>query len=298
MTRDTAFSEDMEAKLRQSSSIMRDTFKMVTRTHYSVTRTNTLRADLADDTVVVGASSGLYSTTAIEVLGEHDLDFLFVDFEHNGPSVWDSLAIQNFVRAAEHADVELIVRLPSAVKGDHGPMIRKILDTGVKNVVLPRVKTAEEVKAAVEGSRFEYESEPGERGVGAARGSRWGADIGPDWIASEDSEVLCGIMVETREAVEHIEEILSVPELGFVFIGSMDLSVALGAPTETSNPRFTEAVETIREACDEANVPCGQLGAADLSPSELVAKGDLLVRVGSDIGAIRAAFDENYEDIR
>jgi 2-dehydro-3-deoxyglucarate aldolase len=181
----------------------------------------------------------LYSTTAIEVLGEHDLDFLFMDFEHNGPSVWDSLTIQEFVRAAEHADVELVVRIPSAVDGDHGPMIRKVLNTGVRNVVLRRVKTSEEVEAAVEASRFEYESGPGERGLGTARGSRWGYNVGIDWIKREDSTVLCGIMVETEEAVENIEDIVSVPGLGFVFIGSMDLSIALGTPIETENTRFT-----------------------------------------------------------
>lgn len=263
-----------------------------------MTRTNVLRSRLANDQVAIGASCGLYSTTAIEVLGEHDLDFLFVDFEHNGPSVWDALTVQEFVRAAENADVELVVRLPSAIEGNHGPMIRKVLDTGVNNVVLPRVKTAEEVEAAVEASRFEYESGPGERGVGAARGSQWGADIDVEWIDREDSMVLCGIMVETMAALENIEEIVSVPGLGFVFIGSMDLSVALGVPTETEAPRFTEAVETIREACWEANVPCGQLGAAGPSPSDLVDQGDLLVRVGSDIGAIRAGFEEDYDDLR
>lgn len=46
-------------------------------------------------------------------------------------------------------------------------------------------------------------------------------------------------MVETREAVENINEILSVSELGFVFIGSMDLSVSLGVPTEMTGPQFT-----------------------------------------------------------
>ena len=217
-----------------------------------MTRTNLLRSKLADGQVAIGASCGLYSTTAIEVLGEHDLDF-----EHSGASVWDTPTIQEYVRAADHADVELVVRLPSAVEGNHGPMIRKILDAGVSNVVLPRVKTAEEVKAAVEASRFEYESGPGERGVGAARGSQWGADIDVEWIDREDSTVLCGIMVETVEALENIEEIVSVPGLGFVFIGSMDLSVALGVPTETEAPRFTEAVETIREACREAKSRAG-----------------------------------------
>lgn len=263
-----------------------------------MSRKNLLRTALNDGSVAIGASCGLYSTTAIEVLGERDLDFLFMDFEHNGPSVWDTLAIEEFVRAAEHADMELVVRLPSATEGNHAPMIRKVLDTGVNNVVLPRIESASEVQAAVEATRFMYEGGPGERGVGAARGSRWGYEIGSEWVEQEDAEVLCGIMVETREAVENIDEIVSVPELGFVFVGSMDLSVALGIPTETDHPRFEDAIETIRGTCSDAGVPCGQLGAPGATPDDLVEKGDMLVRVGSDLGAIRAGFCDDYDDLR
>ena len=263
-----------------------------------MTRTNHLHTALHEGTVAVGASCGLYSPTAIEVLGERDLDFLFVDFEHNGPSIWDTLTIEEYVRAADHAGVELVARLPSSIEGNHAPMIRKVLDAGVNNVVLPRVETASEVRAAVEATRFRYDGAPGERGVGAARGSQWGYEIGPNWIDEEDSTVACGIMIETKSAVENIEEIVSIPELGFVFIGSMDLSVALGVPTETEHPRFVEATESIRAACRNAGIPCGQLGAPTTNPVDLVEKGDLLVRVGSDVGAIRDGFSDDYGHLR
>lgn len=248
--------------------------------------------------MVVGASCSLYSPTAIEVLGEHDFDYLFVDLEHNGPSVWDSLAVQELVRAADSGDVELLLRLPSASEGNHGPMIRTVLDTGVRNVVLPRLKTVSEVKAAIESTKFRYEGAPGERGVGVGRGSSWGKEISGEWVSREDSTVLCGVMVETVEALENIEEIVSVPDLGFVLIGSMDLSVSLGVPTETTHPRFESAVETIRNACLEAEVPYGQLGSPDASSKELVDDGAQLVRVGSDIGAFRNEFGGGFSELR
>lgn len=259
---------------------------------------NKLRTELESGNVAIGASCGLYSSTVIEVFGERDVDFLFMDFEHNGPSVWDGLTITEFVRAAEHADVELVLRLPSATEGNHAPMIRKVLDTGVNNVVVPRVETPSEVEKIVEATRFRYRNEPGTRGVGAARGSRWGGELGSEWVDDEDASTLCGIMVETTEAVENIEEIVSTPGLGFVFIGSMDLSVALGVPTATDHERFEAAVDTVIEACLDADVPFGQLGAPNATPADLVNRGAQLVRVGSDIGSIRGAFKEDYSDLR
>ena len=259
---------------------------------------NVLRTLLENDKVILGASCGLYSTTAIEILGERDLDFLFLDFEHNGPSIGDSLTIQEYVRAADQAAIELMVRLPSVAGMNYGPTIRKVLDTGVRTLVVPRIETASEVRAFIMATRFRYDDHPGDRGVGAARGSRWGADIDRDWIDQEDESVLCGIMVETAAAVENIEEIVAIDGLDFVLIGSMDLSVALGVPTETTHPRFEQAVEQIRIASQEAGISFGQLGAPNLDAAELIQSGAQIVRLGSDIGALRNGFRDQYSNLR
>jgi 2-dehydro-3-deoxyglucarate aldolase len=81
----------------------------------------------------------------VEVFGDLGLDFVWLDFEHTGPSAYDSKVFENLTRAAEGAGTELLVRTPS---GDP-EIIRKILDTGVRNLLIPRIETAEEVKRAV-----------------------------------------------------------------------------------------------------------------------------------------------------
>lgn len=253
---------------------------------------NDLKRTLDAGDVAVGASAVTFSAAVIEVYGDVGLDYAFLDFEHNGAAVWDSLDFEELTRVAEVADLELVVRLPSGEAGDHPPVVRKVLDTGIRNVVVPRVETAAEVRSAVEAARFEYEGRPGERGVGAARGSSWGADIDHDWLDGEDENVLCGIMVENETAVANLEDILAVPDLGFVFVGSNDLSVSLGCPLDFEHPDFREALAEIRDACVAAGVPFGQLGADLDAGSAMVDRGGQLLSVGSDLGAVRETVAE------
>jgi len=68
------------------------------------------------------------------------------------------------------------------------------------------------------------------------------------------------VTVETEASVENLDDILAVPELGFVFIGPFDLSVSLGYPGEIDHPKVREAVETVRSKAVDADVPVGGLG--------------------------------------
>lgn len=258
---------------------------------------NELERILDAGDVAVGASAVTYSSAVIEAYGDVGLDYVFLDFEHNGTAVWDSLDFEALTRTAEIADVELVVRLPSGDAGDHPPVVRKVLDTGIRNVVIPRVETAAEVRSAVEAAQFRYDGAPGERGVGAARGSSWGADIDHDWLDREDENVLCGIMVENETAIADLDEMLAVPDLGFVFVGSNDLSVSLGCPLDFEHPDFREALTEIRESCVDAGVPFGQLGVGVSEASEMVDRGGQLLSIGSDLGAIRETFAERRSDV-
>lgn len=258
---------------------------------------NALKDRLAAGGVAVGASSVTYAKAVVETYGAIGLDYIFLDYEHNGPPVWDSPRFEDVVRAAEAAGVEPVVRLPSGGPQTHPPIVRKVLDTGVRNVVVPRVETAREVRRAVEASRFAYDGGPGQRGVGSARGSDWGAAIDADWLDREDATTMVGIMFENKSALANLDDILSVPELGFVFVGSNDLSVSLGCPLDFDHPDFQRALDEIRRGCDDAGVPYGQLGVSLERAEETVAEGGQLVNVGSDLGAIRSHLSAQRENL-
>ncbi|MFC4358360.1 HpcH/HpaI aldolase/citrate lyase family protein [Halobium salinum] len=255
-------------------------------------RSNGLRETMADG-VAFGVLDNTYSPALVELYGEMGFDFVWFDLEHGGPSPWDATALEDALRAAELTDTELLVRLPSADPA----MVRKVLDAGVRNLFVSRVWSAEEVRTVVEAARFEYAGEPGERGLGSPRASRWGL-AGDDYVPVEDEEILVGVTVETEAAVDAIDEILAVPELGFVFVGPFDLSVALGHPGEVDHEAVQAAVETVRDDALDADVSLGGLGFGDDDVRSKVEQGYSMLNVGSTVGAIRGTFPEKLEAYR
>jgi len=243
--------------------------------------TNGLATTLDEGDVALGLLDNTYSPTVVEFSGELGLDFVWIDLEHGGPDPWDAGTMEDLLRAGERAGVELLVRLP-----DTDPTLaRKALDLGVRSIFLPRVETAAEVRAAVKSARFRYEDGPGDRGLAAPRARRWGqAD---EYVETEDRETLVGVTIENEESVENIDEILAVPELGFVFIGPLDLSVSLGHPGEVDHPDVQDAVETIRSSAVDAGVPVGGLGFGMDDVNEKTSNGYQMLNLGSTTGALQ-----------
>jgi 2-dehydro-3-deoxyglucarate aldolase len=242
---------------------------------------NDLAAILDDGDVALGVLDNTYSPTLVEFYGELGVDFVWLDFEHGGPDPWDGGQLEDLLRAGERTDVELLVRLP-----DTDPtLVRKALDLGARNVFLPRVETAEEVRDAVRSARFRYDDGPGDRGLASPRASRWG--LADEYVTTEDRETLVGVTVETEASVENLDDILAVPELGFVFIGPFDLSVSLGYPGEIDHPKVREAVETVRSKAVDADVPVGGLGFGMDDVNEKAGNGYQMLNLGSTTGALK-----------
>ena len=246
------------------------------------TRTNGLRDRLDSGEVALGVLDNTYSPTLVEFYGELGLDFVWLDFEHGGPSPWDADTLDGLLRAAELTGTELLVRIPVTEPA----LVRKTLDAGVRNLFLSRVETAEEVREAVRAARFRYDGGAGERGLANPRASRWGG--ADDYVTTEDEEVVVGVTIENTGSVDNLDAILDVPELGFVFVGPLDLSVALGHPGEVDHPEVQEAVETVRSAAVEADVPVGGLGFGMDDVDEKAGNGYQLLNLGSTTGALKA----------
>ncbi len=251
--------------------------------------TNDLAATLESGGVALGLLDNTYSPTLVEFYGELDLDFVWLDLEHGGPDPWDANRMENLLRAAERTDLELLVRLP-----DTDPtLVRKALDLGTRNVFLPRVETATEVREAVKSARFRYDSNPGNRGLGSPRARRWG--LVDDYIDTEDRETIVGVTIETEASVRNLDDILSVPELGFVFIGPLDLSVSLGYPGEIDHPAVRDAVETVRSSAVEAGIPVGGLGFGIDDVNEKAANGYQILNLGSTTGALKQTITDWFD---
>jgi len=255
---------------------------------------NEFRRALERGETIFGASCATFSPTVVETFGNIGLDFVWLDFEHGGPSPYDSTVFEELTRAAEAGDVELLVRLPSP----EPPLVRKALDAGVRTILLPRIETADELQRAVEAAHFSYGGDVGDRGVGIGRTSQWAGYV-DSHIGGEDAEVLVGTMIENERAVENIEDILAVPELGFAFVGPADLAMSMseGEPLEKNEEAVEAAIDRTLEACLAADVPIGRIRNDVTAAREAADAGYQIVRIGGDVGAISTALRNKLDEL-
>lgn len=253
---------------------------------------NIIRSKLEGDETVLGARIRSISTTLLQVLGQAKVDYGYIDLEHAGFSPYDSQKLEHLQMAAEKAGIGLIVRIPDSKPA----MIRKVLDAGIRTIVVPRVESVQEVEAVVRASRYSYNGQPGKRGLGTAPVNDWG--VRPKgFTEQEDEKTLVGVMVETESAVENIQQITSVPELGFVKIGASDLSVSLGYSQDYENEVVLDTINEIEQTCYNNKIPIGRGVSSLQEAKKAIGNGYRLVEVGGDVGALRSTIESRVEEI-
>lgn len=248
---------------------------------------------LDDQPTVLGARAATTDPAVVEVYGSTGLDFAWIDLEHAGCSPYDSRTLDQLSRAADAAGIDLMVRLPS----EEPSAVRKVLDTGVKTVLIPRVESPTEIRRAIEAARFVYEGRPGSYGASAGRDSEWGNVSSVD-AAGHDDAVSVGCMIETQAAVDNIEEIAAVPELGFAFVGPADLSVSLGHPFEKDHPDVQRAIEEVQETCFESDVPLGWVTDDTADAEVAIERGYRLLRMGDELASARSVLGSRLDSLR
>lgn len=206
---------------------------------------------------VLGSWVSIGHPAMAEIPASLGFDFVVVDTEHTPTSLE---TVENMIRAVEAArgSTEPIVR----VAGNDPVRIKRVLDLGVGGVMVPMVETAEQARAVVDAIRYPPQ---GNRGIAAARASRYGLDLG-ERVAGGGEDLVTVVQVETERGVEHADEIAAVDGVDVVFVGPADLSASLGVFGEWDHERYQTAIERVIAAADDAGVAAGTLAldAADV----------------------------------
>ena len=173
-----------------------------------------------------------------------------------------------------------IVRIPYWGEQQYQHMIKQFLSVGAMGIIVPEVETPEQAARLVELMRYppqrgaRYPEPVGKRGCcpGVAP-AYWGlsrleyfqrSDL---WPLNPDGELLALVMIESRTAIDNIDEILEVPGLSGVLVGPADLSLSLGVGTPEPNTRAPEveaATATVARACVAHNALCGTFENSDV----------------------------------
>ena len=224
----------------------------------------------------LGTFYELGGIAAAECLGIAGLDFMIVDTEH-GP--YDVESALTAITAASRRNCALLVRVKDVTR----PSVLKMLDVGARGLIVPDVRSVEDVRLLVEYAKY-YPL--GRRGFAPTLASGYGFD--PEaadveaYFARCNRQTLLIPQCETLEALEHIEEITAMDGVDGIFVGPYDLSVALGRPAQMDNPALVAAIERVLAAC-KANGKLSMIYAGDAAASaRLLRQGFDCVACGMD----------------
>jgi 2-keto-3-deoxy-L-rhamnonate aldolase RhmA len=212
---------------------------------------NLLKEKLARGEAVIGTFVGLGHPDVTERLSRVGFDWLLLDSEH-GPLSLETM--QGMMQAMNGSTCTPIVR----PQWNDFVVVKRVLDIGAQGVLIPWVNDRVEAEAAVRACRYPPE---GVRGWGPRRANLFD----PDYYATANREILVAVQIETRRALDNLDEILSVDGVDACYIGPYDLSsnLGFGIPPRWEEPRYIEAFDRVLEAAEEHGKPAGIFAEID-----------------------------------
>ena len=185
---------------------------------------------------VINGWLGIPSSVAAENMAQAAWDCLTVDLQHG---LVDYQTALTMLQAISTTPTVPFARVPWLEPG----IIMKLLDAGAYGIVCPMINSRAECEALVGACRY---APKGYRSFGPVRAT-WYA--GADYFKHANDTVVAMAMIETKQAVEKLDEILSVPGLDALYVGPNDLAITLGCgPSSVTTDRIVlDAIKTIEE---------------------------------------------------
>jgi len=227
---------------------------------------------------LLGTHVSLSDHRICEILGYIGFDYLWIDTEHTST---DYKELEMHLIAAKAAGVPAVVRIP----WNEVPLVKRVLEMGPDGIVFPMINSYEEAKKAIDMCIYPPE---GNRGFGPLRAVRYGIDDINTYIEKTSKEMCRFLQIESKQAVETMEEIAKVPYIDGFIIGPMDLSGSIG---QLGKIYSNETTGLIRYAIDKSHnlgIPIGtSIGSDEID--DLKYWFDLgfdFISAGSDIVSI------------
>lgn len=241
-------------------------------------RENRLRTIWQEGGTVVNGWLHVPSSFSAEVMAHAGWDSLTIDMQH-GPVDYGSLI--PMLQAISTTDTVPVVRVP----WNDPALIMRVLDAGSYAVICPMVNTREEAESFVGACRYPPH---GYRSYGPYRATLY---AGTDYTDHASETVVTMAMIETRQALENLEEILGVPGLDAVFVGPSDLGQSLGCGpgTDRDEPEVVEAIDRVLASANEHGLAAGIFTGSPGYASRMGEKGFQFVTVSSDARLMASA---------
>lgn len=241
---------------------------------------------LRDDGDVVLGWCSIPSTITAEILARQGYDALVVDQQHGFVDYAAALPMLQAIGP----DTATLCRVPWLDPGTIG----RALDAGFVGIICPMINSRTEAEALVRACRY---APAGARSYGPTRARR---TLGADYAAIAPSVSLAFAMIETAEAVDALDEILSVDGLDGVYVGPADLALSLGfAPTLASKDEpVVRAVATILRAAKAHGKPVGIHCGSPAGARAMLDQGFDYVALSTDVRQFETIVADQLAEVR
>ena len=251
-------------------------------------RKNKLKEFFKAGKPIINSWLSIPSSFSAEVMANQGWDSVTIDMQHG---LIDYTNAVNMLQAISTTDTTPLAR----VNWNEPGQIMKILDAGCYGVICPMVSNRTDAEKFVQACLYPPK---GYRSFGPIRANIYG---GSDYSENADKEILKLAMIETKESLEKLDEILDTPNLDGIYIGPADLSLALGEKPGFDRPDNTKAYKEILrilEAAKKKNLFTGLHNGSPDYAKKMLEKGFNLVTVGSDSRYIVSGAKKDLEKLK
>jgi 4-hydroxy-2-oxoheptanedioate aldolase len=250
-------------------------------------RANRLRTLWRQDQAAVNGWLTIGDSFVAETMAQAGWDALTIDLQHG---LIDYTALVPMLQAISTTPTVPVVRVPWLEPG----ILMKALDAGAYAVICPMVNTREDAQNLVAWTNY---APRGTRSYGPVRAALY---AGADYLQHANDTVVRFAMIETAQALDNLDAILSVEGLDAIYIGPSDLSISLGCKPsfDELEPKAAQAVEHILARARHHGVVAGMHNGGPAAARARIAKGFRFVTVSSDARLLAAGAHDIVQAMR
>ena len=251
-------------------------------------RKNKLKELFKSGKPIINSWLSLPSSFSAEVMANQGWDSVTIDMQHGLVDYSNALPMLQTISSTN------VIPL-ARVNWNEPGQIMKILDAGCYGIICPMVSNKEEAERFVQACMYPPK---GYRSFGPIRGLIYG---GSDYGDKANEEILKFAMIETKEALDKLDEIMSTPGVDGIYIGPADLSLAIGEKPSFDNPEGSPQYKKILEILDHAKknkIAAGIHNASAEYAKQMIDLGFNLVTIGSDQKALTSGAKTEISKIK
>jgi 2-keto-3-deoxy-L-rhamnonate aldolase RhmA len=216
-------------------------------------------------------------------------DFCFFDMEHGNYSME---TVADLIRGCKSVGIGSVIRVPHL----ETHFISRVLDAGAEGIMVPMTSKREQAERIVRYSKF---TPLGARGFGNQTGQTdYKVLKTVEFMKEANEHTLIIAQIETKEAIENIEEILDVEGIDVGLIGPNDLSISLGVPDLMGSEVMTQAIDRVVQAAKKKKKASGMhIGSID-ALKKWRSKGMTVLAYSTDIGFMYSASKSALDQLK